>query len=81
MRWEAKGDCIEDAFSMISGDPGTAVIPANTFKKRMGEMIADSCEVTITLTRSRPGLLDPGYGDGGVISGNQHRSVKLTSTP
>jgi hypothetical protein len=81
MRWEAKGDCIENATDGIMGDPGTIVIPGETIKKRMGETIADQCEITVMLTRSRLGQLDPGYGKGGIISGQQIRSAKTMSVP
>lgn len=81
MRWEAKGDCIETATDGIQGDPGTFVIPGDTIKKRMGEMVADQCEITVTLTRARLGQLDPGYGKGGVVQGQQVRSATMLSVP
>ena len=81
MSWQATGDCIELASSPITGDTGTAAIPANTIKKRMGANIADQCTVTVTLVRSRPGELDSHYGKGGQISGQQRRAITFTSTP
>jgi hypothetical protein len=46
----------------------------------MGTTIADTCEMTLTVTRSRAGTLDPGFGKGGVIEGLQVREVMLTTT-
>jgi len=81
MRWEARGDCIELESQNLSADGGTLTIEAGRLAKRMGEGVADECPITITVTRSRPGQLDPGYGKGGIIAGQQVRSVMLTSTP
>lgn len=81
MAWKATGACIGDAQGAITGDPGTMTIPAGTFVKRAGQNIADSCTVSITVTRSRPGVLDPHYGKGGVVVGSQDRTVAVTSMP
>jgi hypothetical protein len=81
MAWKATGACIGDAQGAIAGDSGTTVIPAGTFMKRQGQNIADNCMVTITLTRSRAGVLDAHYGKGGVAVGSQDRSVSMMSTP
>lgn len=81
MRWQAEGDCIELATGTIPGDTGIVTIAPNTLKKRMGDMIADTCALKVTVTRARLGTLDPGYGKGGVIEGQQIRNVMLTSTP
>jgi hypothetical protein len=40
-----------------------------------------SCEVTLTITRSRAGTLDPAFGYGGAITCQQVRSVTFTSAP
>lgn len=80
MRWEVKGDCIENESQILASDTGSLMIEANRIRKRMGEMVADQCPMTITVFRGRPGQLDPGYGKGGIISGQQVRSVMLTTT-
>jgi hypothetical protein len=81
MAWKATGACIGDAQGVITGDPGTLTIPAGTFMKRAGQNIADTCTVSITVTRSRPGVLDTHYGKGGVVTGSQDRTVMVMSTP
>ena len=81
MSWSAAGDCIDSASGGIAGDPGTLTLPANTLVKRMGTMVADSCPVALTVTRRRDGQLDPGYGKGGTIVGEQTRQATFTSQP
>jgi hypothetical protein len=80
MSWTATGDCIELASSPMT-DLGSHTITADRFKKRMGTNIADTCEVTVTLMRSRAGTLDSHYGKGGEVRGIQARTFKITSTP
>lgn len=80
MRWEVSGDCIENESQILASDSGSLMIEANRIRKRMGEMIADQCPMTLTVTRGRPGELDPGYGKGGTVEGQQVRTVVLTST-
>jgi hypothetical protein len=40
-----------------------------------------TCQVTITLQRTRTGTIDSHYGYGGTINAAQTRSVTFTSTP
>ena len=81
MSWEVTGDCVEREASPIDGDTGGIVIPAGAIKKRMGDPVADQCEISVTIRRSKPGTLDPSYGKGGSAAGVQQRTVKLMSTP
>lgn len=81
MAWKATGACIGDTQGTITGDPGSWMIQAGTFTKRDGQNIADSCMVTITMTRSRAGVVDSHYGKGGTAVGIQERTVSVTSTP
>jgi hypothetical protein len=81
MSWVAEGVCIERVGAPLASDTGTATIPRNTLVQREGAQIPETCEVTITMTRSRLGSLDPGYGKGGEITGEQVRTVTFTSTP
>jgi len=80
MSWRADGTCINLVTGTINADPGTVTIPANTFVKRDGDMVPDDCQVTVTLERSRSGILDQGYGEGGTVTGEQVRSLAFTST-
>lgn len=81
MRWGAEGSCIESAAGTIVGDPGSVTMPAGTFKKLTGQNIADSCQVTVTVSRERDGDLDRAFGKGGTAMGVQRRVVTFTSTP
>jgi len=81
MRWDAQGDCINNVGTNIIVDSGSLTIPANAFVKRTGQMIADNCVVTVSITRAQLGQLDPGYGKGGLVEGQQIRKVMLMSTP
>jgi hypothetical protein len=81
MTWRAVGPCIADAQGGITGDPGTMMIAAGTFVKRQGQNIADTCMVSITVTRSRAGVLDTHYGKGGSAAGIQERTVMVMSAP
>jgi hypothetical protein len=78
--WTADGDCIETATGSLA-DTGSLTIPAATLKKRQGMNIADSCMVTLAVSRTRLGQLDPGYGQGGTITGEQRRKMMFTSMP
>jgi len=80
MRWEASGDCIESESQILAADTGSLTIEPNRLMKRMGTMVADECPVTITVFRMKLGQLDPGYGKGGVVQGQQIRKVMLSST-
>lgn len=75
------GTCIESYSTAIEGDPGTFTVAAGTFVKPMGSNVPDDCDLTVELTRSTPGTLDPGYGHGGTISGKQVRQIQVGSIP
>lgn len=81
MRWEARGDCIDLVSETLAADTGSFSIEADRIKKRQGETITDECPLTVTVTRARDGQLDPGYGKGGTVEGQQVRTLMLTSTP
>jgi len=84
MRWSASGNCIDTASGSIDTDTGGMAMTAGTLVKRtpaQGEVVPDSCQVTVTVSRSRLGDLDPHYGEGGTIVGEQTRSFSFTSTP
>jgi hypothetical protein len=81
MRWNATGECIEPAGATINNDTGTDAITANTFRKREGATVADSCLVTLTMRRSRVGSVDTHFGEGGTAFGEQIRTLTFTSTP
>lgn len=80
MAWEATGDCIQTATGSIPGDTGSYTIPGSTIMVTQGSGDTQ-CMVTLTLLRKRPGTLDPAFGKGGDIIGEQTRSATFTSTP
>jgi hypothetical protein len=85
LEWSISGSCIDAAGAALQADTGGALLPAGTVKKRMStgpnDVVPDSCDATLQLTRSRDGDLDPGYGKGGSITGTQVRSTMFTTTP
>ncbi|MEO8703348.1 MAG: hypothetical protein ABI867_25095 [Kofleriaceae bacterium] len=82
MKWNATGDCIEFTFEpAIAAGADTLAIAANTIHKRQDMAVADTCLVTVTMTRSRFGDIDPNYGEGGSAVAEQVRTLTFTSTP
>lgn len=81
MRWQVRGDCIEDEYQDLATDTGSATIEANRIRKRMGDGVADSCPVTLEVSRIEDGTVDPAFGEGGTFHGIQYRRMMITSTP
>jgi hypothetical protein len=85
MEWSVSGSCIDAAGAALQADTGGALLQAGTIKKRMStgpnDVVPESCEATLQLTRSRDGDLDPGYGKGGSITGTQVRTTTFTTSP
>lgn len=81
MAWQVDGDCIEREQETLTGDTGSFTIETGRLRMRQGDGIADTCDITIKVTRSREGDLDRNYGEGGTIFGRQVRTVTLQSTP
>jgi hypothetical protein len=78
MSWKVTGTCINDA-NGSTVDNGTMTIAANTLIPQQGA--ATSCTATLTIQRSQPGTLDPHYGMGGSIDGEQSRTATFTTAP
>jgi hypothetical protein len=81
MRWDASGPCIDPTGESIPADGGMLAIDAGTLVKSAAQGTPDSCTISISITREHLGSLDPGYGHGGQVSGQQVRTVMFTSTP
>ena len=86
MHWSAGGDCIETESGPITGDPGTLTIGADTFRKKTpahptDPAIPDACLVTLSVSRSRDGVVDPAFEGGGNFQAVQTRSTQFTSAP
>lgn len=75
MAFSVDGSCIQSYSDTIDDDNGTFTLPADTILV-VGSANA-SCTATLSVTRSRAGDLDPNYGEGGVISATQGRSVQF----
>lgn len=80
MTWIANGPCVQARSGVVAGDPGTLTLPAGTFVAHENQT-GETCTVEVTLTRSRTGILDPGYGEGGEVRGEQVRRLQILSAP
>jgi hypothetical protein len=81
MVWVASGTCVTATAGTITGDTGSVTIPAATFTKPAGQGVADSCMLTLTITRKRMGTVDAHYGKGGLALGAQDRTMTWMSMP
>jgi hypothetical protein len=72
---DIQGSCVEDMAIAIPGDPGTYVLPLD------GEIRDPSCQVTLTLHRSRVGVADPNLNAGSSFLLEQVRTTTFTSVP
>jgi hypothetical protein len=82
MTYEASGACIKAVFkTAIPSDSGTFVIPKGTIAPTDTSKANDTCQVQITIRRTRNGTLDKAYGYGGDIAAAQTRVVSVSSTP
>lgn len=75
------GGCIAfDERKNIGGDPGTYVVGKDTLKSQDEEM-PETCDVTLTLSRSRDGTTDPALDSESTFVLRQVRSETFTSAP
>jgi len=72
--------CISYTLPFSDTSPGSVTIAKGALQAGSSSATG-SCEVTLTITRSRAGTLDPAFGSGGAITCQQVRSVTFTSTP
>ena len=82
MTYEITGSsCVQTVIATnIPGDSGSVTIPRSRLMPTAGSSTA-SCQITITIRRSRNGKLDSAYGYGGNIFAEQARTVTVMSTP
>lgn len=73
------GGCIKIFHKELAGDTGSYTVAHDEIELARDAEEGDSCDVTILLERRRAGQLDPGYGEGGQITGIQSREVKINS--
>lgn len=79
MSYRVDGNCIQAADHAVSGDSGSFTIPAGSIQK-LDNASSDTCEIELTVSRTRTGTLDSAFGSGGVY-GVQHRMITFNSTP
>lgn len=80
MEVRVTGDCILDTTLAVAQDSGSFLIGADTLESFDGT-VDQACDATISVYRRRPGTLDVGYGEGGVVYGSQLRTVKIRLDP
>jgi hypothetical protein len=80
MTLQIDGSCIETYMVSVPVLAGGVAIAAGSVHKVQGQNIPDTCAATITLSRTRAGALDPAFGNGGTIRGEQVRKADVTTT-
>jgi hypothetical protein len=82
VQYTVQGACVQGPLAQeLDGDPGTFTIPHGAITPNSPSQSSQTCSVTLTITRTRMGQLDPAYGSGGQIECLQARSVTFESTP
>lgn len=72
---EVTGSCVEDTAFQIDGDPGTYAFSLD------GETLHPTCSVTMTLSRSRTGVVDANFSAGSNFLLEQSRTAHFLSSP
>lgn len=80
MNIKVEGSCIFIEDIDVAGDSGKHTIPKGTLRSTGGDM-PESCDVEVTLTRSRTGSADAIFDKESRFVLNQVRSGKFTSAP
>ncbi len=78
MHLSAKGACIQPVDAEVTGASGTHTFAPFTVA---GGNETNTCNVVITLVRTRIGMVDPAYGKGGAFKATVTRTLNLSSTP
>jgi hypothetical protein len=80
LTWQVTGDCIDSRYGNQAADIGTLTIPAGGITPRTNQGAA-SCTATIRFYRTRAGVVDPAYGEGGELYARQTRFITILSRP
>jgi hypothetical protein len=80
MSYSLVGDCLNVYGQALDGDPGTITIPKGTLTLRDATTSPTSCQVTVTVSRTRAGTLDPAFGEGH-MAGVQARTFTFSTMP
>jgi hypothetical protein len=80
--WTLAGPCINVANGSLTADPGTFTIAHGTLTAPPTPDAgpASACALTLSLTRTHSGTIDPAF-EGGSITASQVQTVQLQSTP
>lgn len=73
------GACIEDYIVDLEDESGSAGIDAGALVSRTGSE-AETCDLTVTLSRTREGTLDSTFAGGSILA-RQDRSVTVSAAP
>ncbi len=80
--YSLSGDCVSGPTNAtMNGDPGTLTLSRGSILPVEGQPANQACDVTLTVSRTRFGTLDPAFGSGGQIKCVQTHSIVFTSTP
>lgn len=81
IRYELEGDCVARLADTLPGDAGVLVIEKGKIQPRSEMRPNETCDVTVKLVRTRAGVVDPAYGEGGNFAAEQVRKVTIRSAP
>jgi hypothetical protein len=82
MSYSVDGTCLNERSHVSTGtDTGTVTIAKGALVSTNASNATTTCMATLILHRVRNGNIDPNFGSGGSISGEQDRSITFTSTP
>ena len=80
VRVEIDGACIHNQRFSVGGDPGTFTIPGKKVRAWKSKR-AESCNVDVTVTRTRSGSTDPALDSDSRFLLHQIRSARFVSGP
>jgi hypothetical protein len=80
MSYDVSGNCILP-LNGSTADTGSVVLTPSPLQASTSSGALSNCAITIALTRSRSGKVDPAFGEGGAFDAAQVRSVVVQSTP
>jgi hypothetical protein len=77
---ELSGSCIFSRSIDVPGDTGSHVISGGTLAS-IDPMKPETCDITVEMTRSRTGTVDPIFDNESTFKLTQTRTAKFTSSP
>ncbi len=86
MTLQVTGECIDTVTGDLASNATGYVVEANAIRKRTpssseeDDQVPDTCDATITVTRRRPGSVDPAFHSGSFVA-SQVRSVRFVTKP